>query len=561
MKRGNSLEIWKERYPDIGFFLSFFPYEKRKLSKEAKGLEKWLASQNFEEMEVLYIVGLFDGPLPEELHHWLDAKKQHALIFIEEDLGAFVPFSQENLLNHPQVHFVYARENPIEELAQSFPTDRLAVFVSEGKTFDSLELMRRSAALSALYSDVLYSHLLTANVLKNYQRLPYCFAANAWKGAFQNTPAILCGAGPSLEKSLPALQAVQDRALMFAGGSAVIALTQNGIQPHLAMALDPNEEEWDRLKQSHFFERPFLFAPRLHRHVFATANGPFGFLKTDTGGLVENWLEEFFDLKDPPIGPDLGSEAFSVTTLAVSYASALGCNPIILAGVDLAYSGNKRYATGVEAEERSLEDPRALEKTLMRQDIYGKDVETLLKWVMESDCISAFAKAHPETHFINATEGGIGFDGIENLPLDIALKKHPRKVRDIEGELHQWIQETPLKIEGEKFPKLWEELEKSLQKCELLCTQILAELETVEENGKIILMKSDLAEETAYRCFLEGIAAALDHLLIRYFPHIDSRKSKWQRDIAKFKELQLQIQRFGKILYDQKACVKETIDK
>lgn len=540
MRREGAL---KQRYPEIDFFLSFFPYRKVKLSKDPNPFCQWLSTQNLEEIEVLYIVGLIGFALPVEVKEWLKQKKERVLLFIEDELGAFASFSYPEILDHPQIHLHYAREDPIEELAQTFPVDRLAIYVPRGKQFDALTLQRRSAAFSALYSDVLYSHILVRNVLTNYRRLPHCFAANQWAGSFKNIPAIICGAGPSLEKTLPFLRDAQERALLIAGGSTITILTQNGIQPHLAMALDPNQEEYERLKQSSYFVGPFLFAPRLHRDVFATAGGPFGFLQTDTGGQVEGWLEQTFGFTDPPIGPDLGSEAFSVTTLAVGYAYALGCNPIIFTGVDLAYSGGKRYAKGVEAEPSRPADPRALEKILLRKDVQGKEVETLLKWVMEADAISAFAKSHPETLFLNATEGGLGFTGIENLSLQNALAQHAPLSRDLSGLIHQKIQLSPLSLDEKKFPEIFAALETSLTRCSELCKQITRELEVNGENGKTVLWQTDLAEEIAYHCFLEGIDAALSRVLLRYYPHLDPAIGKRMREIAKYRELQVQMEK------------------
>lgn len=539
------MELLKKRYPDIGFFLSFFPHEIVDLPTDSKPLEAWLRTQSLDEVEVLYLVGLIGFSLPEKIVKWLEERKERALIFIEEDLGAFAAFNDFQLLENPQIHLHYAQEDPIEELAQNFPSDRIAIF--EGKNFDALGLQRRSAALSALYSDVLYSHKIVENVLANYNRLSYCFDA---RGSFKNVPAIICGAGPSLEKSFPALRQAGSKALIFAGGSAIPILSRNQIRPHFAIALDPNLEEYERLKQSTYFEGPFLFAPRVHRDVFSTMNGPFGYLKTDTGGLFENWLEEKMKMEGEPTGPDMGPEAFSVTTLAVSYAFALGCNPIILAGVDLAYTSGKRYASGVEAEKGPASDPRALEKPVLRRDIYGNEVETLLKWVMESDCISNFAKSHPEIRFLNASEGGLGFEGIQNLTLNEALQG--MKIGDLDGLIHQWIQASPLKIEAAKLPELIQELESSLERCESLCDTILREIEKGRESGQLILSKSDLIEEEAYQCLLRGIAAALDHLLIRYFPSIDPEEGKWERENAKFNELKLQIGKFRKILQSQK---------
>ncbi len=547
MKKDTSLEILKKRYPDIGFFLSFFPYEPIELPEDSTSLEAWLEKQDLREIDILYIVGLIGYSLPKSISDWLEEKKERALIFIEEELGAFASFKNTNLLDNPQIHLYYAQEDPIEVLAQMFPCDHLAIF--EGKPFDVLTLQRRSAALSALYSDVLYSHKIVENVFKNFSYLASSFDT---KGDCKNIPAIICGAGPSLEKSLPELREMKDKALIFAGGSAITALTQNQVAPHFAMALDPNREEFERLKQSTFFEGPFLFAPRLNRQVFSTVNGPFGYMKTDTGGLAESWLEEKLGIEGEPVGAELGSEAFSVTTMAISYAQVLGCNPIILVGVDLSYKEGKRYPDGIEAEEAILNDPRALEKPLVRKGIHGEEVETLLKWVMEADCISAFAENHPDTQILNATEGGLGFEGIPNTSLSQALKG--AQTQDLSGAIHQWVVTTPFSFDDEKFTSLMDQLCASLDRCEHLCRQILKELEKGPEGGRLVLYKSDLSEEDAFHCLLEGIDMALERVLTRYHPHIDHAQGKWEREKAKYKELDLQIEKFAKIFGRRCKC-------
>ncbi|MBS0629918.1 MAG: motility associated factor glycosyltransferase family protein [Verrucomicrobia bacterium] len=516
-----------ERF-NLDFYLTYFPYEKKELPTDPKPLEKWFQGQNLTEIEILYIVGLPGYPLPQSVLTWLKERQERALVFIEEDLGAIASFDNFKLLDNPQIHLHFAQEDPIETLAQMFPCDRLAIF--EGKPFNSLALQRRSAALSALYSDVLYSHKIVENVLANYLRLPDCFDANTLK--FQSVPAIICGAGPSLEKSFDALRTARDKALIFAGGSAIPILSRNKIRPHFAIALDPNNEEFDRLKQCTDTEVPFLFAPRVHHEVLATRTGLLGYLKTDTGGLFENWLEEKLGLDAIPTGPDMGPEAFSVTTLAISYAYALGCNPIILTGVDLAYTAGKRYAPGVEAEKGNSTDPRALEKVLIRIDLQGKPVETLLKWVMEADCISAFAKSHPETRFINATEGGLGFEGIQNTTLAEEVKG--MKTANLD------FPKKAIPIDPNQLTSLIAQLEESLGRCAILCDRIL------KNDPRTPLFEMDLAEEEGYVALLEGISAALDRLLVRYHPH-----SEEQRKIAKYQELLLQIEKFKRIINQQ----------
>lgn len=526
-----------KRYPDLDFLLKMFEEEPIPLENDPRPLEKWLDTIALKEVELLYIVGLVNHPLPKKIESWLKKEPSRALVFIEKDLGAISSFREDALFENPKIHLFQSDEH----LAETFPTDRLAIYVPSGREYDTLTLRRRSAALSALYSDVLYSHAIVRNVVANFRRLPSCFAANEWKDAFKNTPAIICGAGPSLEEALPTLRTLDDRALIFAGGSTITSLTSHGIQPHFSMALDPNREELDRLLQSRYFEGAYLIAPRLQKEVFATANGPFGYLKTDTGGLIENWLEEELGLGGAPIGPDLGAEAFSVTTLALSYAYAFGCNPIILAGVDLAFQEGKRYASGIEAKELDASDPRALEERLIKKNVSGKSVETLLKWVMEADAIASFAKEHSETTFYNASPDGLGFDGIETLPLEkIAL---PEKARDLRGEIHQKIQGAPLPLKQEAIETALVKLSHSLSRTKEEVHTLLE-----KKGGHRVVAELDLKEEPAYEALLSGIDCALDRILPRYYPSLDLEAQKERLHKAKYKEMLRQIELFQEIV-------------
>ncbi len=89
--------------------------------------------------------------------------------------------------------------------------------------------------------------------------------ANATHG----TPAVICGAGPSLKASAPALKELERRALIFAGGSTLSALKSLGVIPHFGIALDPNPEEHDRLLPASPLEMPFLYTNRLLPSVFS----------------------------------------------------------------------------------------------------------------------------------------------------------------------------------------------------------------------------------------------------------------------------------------------------
>ena len=520
------------RFPEIAFFLSVTPLEERKIAHER--LEQELSLSG---IDVLYLYGLsLEAYL--QLKEWLHAERQRALIILEEDLATISAFLNcENataLLSDPQVHLKwFEKMDHLEELVHQFPTDRLEVVALPKQRPQKvkrirLQLLRSSSAFHALLAESLYAHKLFKNLYPNFKRLNTSFFANAMKGVFEGVHAIICGAGPSLAKAAPLLKQLQERALIIAGGSAVAALGHLGVAPHLTMALDPNHEEFLRFKPVHAFETPFLWAGRLFSDVFSTCNGPFGYVRSDTGGLVENWMEEKLGIEAEVIGPDLGKEAFSVTTLAIALATFLGCNPIILVGVDLAFTNLQSYADGVvENKEMNLaqlkKNLRSTDQLLRRRDKQGKSVYTLVKWVMEAESIGAYAENHPERLFLNATEGGISCPHVSNVPLEQIAENYCTKERDIAGLVHSIIQKNPLQVEQVEEPL--QELLTSLNRSRTLCEELLQEIKRVKEDialpletGKMALLKSDLEQEIAFDCFLHAQSRALDFLFHRTHP-------------------------------------------
>ena len=68
-----------------------------------------------------------------------------------------------------------------------------------------------------------------SNFYKNLFELPKAKPASSLFSKFDKVPAIICGAGPSLEKNLPLLGTLKDRAIIFAGGTAMNALNAQGM--------------------------------------------------------------------------------------------------------------------------------------------------------------------------------------------------------------------------------------------------------------------------------------------------------------------------------------------
>ena len=407
----DAASLLMERFPGLGLLAGSWV--------EKPVVQELLDDLEIDKAEALYVYGLGDGSAYFQVQDWLKGNKDRKLIFLEEEGGVIASFLHLpralEILSNEQVHLeLFSRkEEEIEALAARFPVQRLEVVALPrllNRRFQNLriKLLRKTTLAHALHIDRIHGYQPFQNFVKNVIRLPESFYANRLKGAFANMPAVVCGAGPSLKSSLETLRRLEKKALIIAGGSTLAALSSQGISPHFGMAIDPNLEEYRRLRNSFAFEVPLLYSTRVHPATFQTCNGPFGYMRSGIGGAPELWMEEELGLLDPLLGDFLSPESISVTAICIAWAQFLGCNPILLNGIDMAYTGGQRYAPGVAGDDASGlktidKEKSAADRILKRKDRLGKPVYTAVRWLMESASISHFAKMHPEVKFINTT--------------------------------------------------------------------------------------------------------------------------------------------------------------
>ena len=577
-----------ERYPELLFLLSYTSFTPldRPIRTEVDCIPD---RSSLDEVDILYVYGVGYGEIYVALKDWLKERAERRLIFLDDELAAIHALLEsehaEDLLRSPQVivHFLSKSQQldgHLEGLVASYPSDRIEIILGTSvyqkrkkRRFQQirLKLLRQSAVSHALLTEALYSHKLLGNLLRNIKRWPGSFLAGGLKGKFRGIPAIICGAGPSLEENMPLLKQLEDSALIIAGGSTIAALSNQGVHPHLGIALDPNREEFGRLKIASAYEMPLIYATRLQPDVFNVINGERGYLISGTGGPCEQYFERQMDIEGEPIGPALGPEALSVTTIAIAIAVEMGCNPILLNGIDLAYTGMQRYAAGVlpssDVHKSEIKaQKKASERCLKRKDIHGHYVHTLVKWVMESECIASFAKQHPQTRFINVSRGGIGFSGISNRPLAEVAQEELIQLGDLRSLVHAEIQQLNMPQSKEKIVREMQEVGESLLRLGSIAEQMIEELEKAKDllslakltlpTGKMTILEIDFQEEKAFECLFPTLGPALDKLLARAFctlmhcteeeQHryfLESKMAKWKQwkemidsEIAVFRE-------------------------
>jgi antitoxin component YwqK of YwqJK toxin-antitoxin module len=226
---------------------------------------------------------------------------------------------------------------------------------------------------------------------------------------------------------------------------------------------------------------------------------------------VSEWFEEELGIEDA----EQIIMGVSTSNFLLEIARFLGCNPILLVGMDLAYTNDSRYAEGVtvhpgDALEHHVETSRKLERVIAVPGIGGTDVFTTNQWFFEAVFISAFRQRNPEITLINSTEGGMEVPGVQNMPLSQAVGMFDHSV-EIQGLFHGAMQNASVhKIDQEKVLSALKKWEASLEACQRC-------LERMDFQS--------LYQETAYVYFLDTLNAVFDTI-----SSLRIRKLKWIRD-------------------------------
>jgi hypothetical protein len=441
----------------------------------------WFSSINAHGLGALFVFGVGLGYYYRAAKKWLEKNPGAYLVFLEQNLEVIARLCEtdlgKELINHPQVRLIYL--DPDLSPSQAIPRYLFSIS-SEVQVLKSYEVRypRECQALVSIIKHMIeayqtekqefFSHGLGfyKNFYRNLSMLAKSYRGNALFNKFEGIPAIICGAGPSLEKNLALLETLKDRALIFAGGSAMNAVSKNGFLPHFGVGIDPNLAQAFRLGTNSGFLVPYFYRSRMYHEAVKIIHGDLLYITGSGGYRLPRWFEEKLEI-DSPFIPEGGN----VVNFSMSIAKSLGCNPIILVGLDLSYTDQSSYASGIvrfplATGKESLQTKSEQDELLATKDIHGEPILTLWKWIYESQFFSEFAKKHPELVLINATEGGIGMEGIPNKTLQEVKQEYLKKKYPFQKMVHDAIQQAkmPPAVTAKEIISLMKEFKESLDK-------------------------------------------------------------------------------------------------
>ncbi len=232
-------------------------------------------------------------------------------------------------------------------------------------------------------------------------------------GRFAGIPAVLAGAGPSLDRNVRLLAVARGKSVIIACDAALKPLVAHGLAPDIVVNLDP------QLYTSNFFEgidtrNIALVAPTIvHPSLREQWKGPFFFYNKHAPDIP---VLAKISLNHPQVGALIPGG--SVLSVAYDLAFKSAADPIAFIGQDLGYPGGNAYAAGTHFdsfEAASIFDQPG-DVIVEERDIFGRTLKTQKSMAVTKQWFGwAFANWQPELkrRIFNCSEAGI----LTNCPL------------------------------------------------------------------------------------------------------------------------------------------------
>lgn len=440
---------------------TFYYHEQTGAVDEAR---RWLQRAVPSSAQVICFYGIGLGYHYDVLIEWLRADSSRFLVFIEADLAVLRRFLEteraSKILEDTQVVVQYSPA-PNESGWRRFRDEfawfyygfclraieyyTLNIYVQLHETNFRLivrQLQMNIQEFRVFVQEALHcQNLVSRNLYANLWLLDQCGSAVSFFDKFRNIPVIICGAGPSLARHFKVFPSLQNRAVIFGAGSAVNILTRHGIMPHLGICLDPYDTQESRCMTHFAYESAFFFFTRFYFRASKLIHGTL--LHMPVNGGVHRWFQKTLGI--PAIQERwIGSSSSNVSS---EIAVMMGCNPIILTGLDLAYTDDCRYAPGVvvrptDAPHHATALTAKDEHLIQARGVNNTPIQTRWGWVVEARDFAKLSDENVGVSFINATEEGMKIPDISNLSLKDVIKKRLQYSYDIENWIHCEIQES-----------------------------------------------------------------------------------------------------------------------
>jgi hypothetical protein len=294
-------------------------------------------------------------------------------------------------------------------------------------------------------------------------------------------PVFMAAAGPGLDKVSGLLPEIRKRCIIVAVDTSLRFLLRNGAEPDFALVIDPqfwNSRHLDRCVSGN---TRLIIESAVYPPVLRLA-----FKRMYLCGSLFP-LGKFIEKKVDPKG-DLASGG-SVATSAWDFSRLLGARQIWIAGLDLAFPGNKTHYRGAQFEEKALAESWRLRPSeswlarAMRDGIPctgpalgGGQVRSDRRLSLYAAWFENCFRQYPEIKNLSLCDGGLAIAGLETscgnslLGLPDRRKEIDEKLETVCSRIEaDFFQPQETQRRSQRYDKAITELRTSLEKITAAC--------------------------------------------------------------------------------------------
>lgn len=235
-------------------------------------------------------------------------------------------------------------------------------------------------------------------------------------GKFNNIPAFIVAAGPSLPKNVAQLKEVKNKGLLFVVDTAIVPVLNAGIVPQFVVALDATALKLKNFEDTRLKDSCLIALPQVHPDVLKAFPGKKMLVSQNPITLA--WIDAIIGKKHTVPG-----DCLTVAHLAYYSARDIGCSPLVFVGQDLSFTiGGRTHSEGVVGA-TMREKVEATEPGIVYVDgLNGQKVPTYMNLAAFLRTFEAEFVKNPR-HVLNATEGGAIMAGAPNMLLKEVIDK------------------------------------------------------------------------------------------------------------------------------------------
>lgn len=240
------------------------------------------------------------------------------------------------------------------------------------------------------------------------------------KKEFEDMPAILIAAGPSLDNNIEKLKQIKDSVFIMAVDTALNTVLKHDIIPDMTISVDGHKPlvlfEDERVKNI-----PISLSAISNAKIIEQSNA-MRFYELEQGeylSAIYNILGK--EIKGLPTGGSVANNACSLLVL-------MGFKTIIFMGLDLAYPEGVKHTKEAYHELTFIDKEK--QEYIEIEDIWGNKVLTEENMNLYRKWFESYIKVMPQIRFIDATEGGALIHGTEIKNMDEVIDEFHNKIYD-----------------------------------------------------------------------------------------------------------------------------------